>query len=97
MMLFKLLIKVFLLPIILVLFVLRMLLKIGIELSSIVVGGMMLIIFGCIIYAIVQQMWPSMFILITMEVCIIIVSLGVGVLDWILQIAQENLRAFMKS
>ncbi|MBQ9612972.1 MAG: hypothetical protein IJV14_10355 [Lachnospiraceae bacterium] len=97
MMLFKLLIKVFLLPIILVLFVLRMLLKIGIELSSIVVGGMMLIIFGCIIYAIVQQMWPSMFILITMEVCIIIVSLGVGVLDWILQIAQENLRTFMKS
>ena len=57
----------------------------------------MLIIFGCIIYAIVQKMWPSMFILITMEVCIIIVSLGVGVLDRILQIAQENLRTFMKS
>ena len=39
--------KVLLLPIMLVLFVLRVLLKIGIELSSIIIGGLMLIVFGC--------------------------------------------------
>ena len=50
MFLLKLLMKVLLLPIILVLFVLRVLVKIGIELSSIIIGGLMLIVFGCIIY-----------------------------------------------
>ena len=59
MFLLKLLMKVLLLPVMLVLFVLRVLVKIGIELSSIVIGGLMLIVFGCIIYAIVQQMWSS--------------------------------------
>ena len=70
MFLLKLLMKVLLLPIMLVLFVLRVLVKIGIELSSIIIGGLMLIVFGCIIYAIVQQMWSSAFILIAMETCI---------------------------
>ena len=51
MFLLKLLMKVLLLPVMLVLFVLRVLVKIGIELSSIVIGGLMLIVFGCIIYA----------------------------------------------
>jgi len=51
MFLLKLFMKVLLLPIMLVLFVLRVLVKIGIELSSIIVGGLMLIVFGCIIYA----------------------------------------------
>ena len=37
----------------LVIFVLRVLVKIGIELSSSVIGGLMLIVLGCIIYAIV--------------------------------------------
>ena len=55
----RLLMKVLLLPIILVLFVLRILVKIGIELSSIVLGGMMLIVFGCIINAVIRRMWPS--------------------------------------
>ena len=97
MFLLKLLMKVLLLPVLLVLFVLRVLVKIGIELSSIVIGGLMLIVFGCIIYAIVQQMWPSMWILIAMEACIIMVTLGAGLLDGLLQIAQENLCILMRS
>ena len=52
--------KVLLLPVILVLFVLRVLVKISIELSSIIVGGLILIVFGCIIYAIVQQGHPPL-------------------------------------
>ena len=87
MFLLKLLMKVLLLPVMLVLFVLRVLVKIGIELSSIILGGLILIIFGCIIYAIVKQMWSSAFILIAMEACIIMVTFGAGLLEGILQIA----------
>ncbi len=97
MFLLKLLMKVLLLPVMLVLFVLRVLVKIGIELSSIILGGLILIIFGCIIYSIVQQMWSSAFILIAMEACIIMVTFGAGLLEGILQIAQESLGIFMRS
>ena len=67
MILIRLFMKVLLLPIMLVLFLLRIFVKIGIELSSIVLGGMMLIVFGCIINAVIRQMWPSAGILIVME------------------------------
>ena len=97
MFLLKLIMKVLLLPVMLILFVLRVLVKIGIELSSIVLGGLMLIVFGCIIYAIIQQMWSSAFILIAMEACIIMVTFGAGLLEGILQIAQESLGIFMRS
>ena len=97
MLLLKLLMKVLLLPVMLILFVLRVLVKIGIELSSIVLGGLMLIVFGCIIYAIIQQMWSSAFILIAMEACIIMVTFGAGLLEGLLQIAQESLGIFMRS
>ena len=53
MFLLKLLLKVLLLPVMLVLFVLRVLVKIGIELSSVILDGLILIVFGCIIYVIV--------------------------------------------
>ena len=97
MFLLKLLMKVLLLPVMLVLFVLRVLVKIGIELSSIIVGGLILIVFGYIIYAIVQQMWPSMWILIAMEVVLIIVTAGAGMLDVLLEEASINLGLLMRS
>ena len=96
MFLLKLLMKVLLLPIMLVLFVLRVLVKIGIELSSIVIGGLMLIVFGCIIYAIVQQMWSSAFIMIAMEACIIMVTFGAGLLEGLLQMAGESCGEFLR-
>ena len=97
MFLLKLFMKVILLPVMLVLFVLRVLVKIGIELSSIIIGGLILIIFGCIIYAIVQQMWPSMWILIAMEAALIIVTSGAGMLDVLLEEASINLGLLMRS
>ena len=80
MFLLKLLLKVLLLPVMLVLFVLRVLVKIGIELSSIIVGGLILIVFGCIIYSIIQQMWPSMWILIAMEAALVMICFGAGLI-----------------
>lgn len=97
MFLLKLLLKVLLLPVMLVLFVLRVLVKIGIELSSIIVGGLILIVFGCIIYSIIQQMWPSMWILIAMEAVLIIVTAGAGMLDVLLEEASINLGLLMRS
>ena len=81
----------------LVLFVLRVLVKVGIELSSIVIGGLILIIFGCIIYAIVQQMWPSMWILIAMEVVLIMVTAGAGMLDLLLEEAMLSLGGLIRA
>ena len=97
MFLLKLLMKVLLLPVMLVLFVLRVLVKIGIELSSIIVGGLILIIFGCIIYAVVQQMWPSMWILIAMEVVLIMVTAGAGMLDLLLEEAMLSLGGLIRA
>ena len=97
MFLLKLLLKILLLPVMLVLFVLRVLVKIGIELSSVIVGGLILIVFGCIIYAIVQQMWPSMWILIAMEVVLIMVTAGAGMLDLLLEEAMLSLRGLIRA
>ncbi len=95
MFLLKLLMKVILLPVMLVLFLLRVLVKIGIELSSVIVGGLILIVFGCIIYAIVQQMWPSMWILIVMEVVLIMVTAGAGILELLLEEASIRIGNLM--
>ena len=97
MFLLKLLMKVLLLPVMLVLFMLRVLVKIGIELSSIIVGGLILIVFGCIIYAIVQQMWPSMWILIAMEVLLIMATAGAGILDLLLEEAMLSLGGLIRA
>ena len=97
MFLLKLLMKVLLLPVMLVLFVLRVLVKIGIELSSIILGGLILIVFGCIIYAIIQQMWPSMWILIAMEAVLIMVTADAGMLDLLLEEAMLSLGGLIRA
>ena len=97
MFLLKLLMKILLLPVMLVLFVLRVLVKVGIELSSVIIGGLVLIVFGCIIYAIMHQMWPSMWILIAMETVLIMVTASAGILDLLLEEASINLGVLMRS
>ena len=85
MFLLKLLMKVLLLPVMLILFTLRVMVRIGAELSSIVFGGIILIVFGYIIYAIVQKMWSSSFILIGMETCLVMFVTGTEMLEVALQ------------
>ena len=74
-----------------------MLVKIGIELSSVIVGGLILIVFGCIIFTIVQHTWNSMAILIVMEVFLALITAGTGVIEGVLQMASERLGGFMRS
>ena len=56
----------------------------------------MFVVVVCIIYAIVQQMWPSTFILIAMEACIIMVTFGAGLLEGLLQMAGESCGEFLR-
>ena len=50
MFLIKLIGKILLLPVVLLLAILRLLVKIGMEVSSFILGALMLIVFGCIIF-----------------------------------------------
>jgi hypothetical protein len=97
MFLLKLIAKILLLPVILILGILRLLVHIGINLSSIVLGGLMLIVFGCIVFTIIQHTWNSMAILIAMEVFLVLITAGAGVIEGVLQIAGESLGEVMKS
>ena len=97
MFLIKLIGKMLLLPVILLLTILRLLVKIGMEVSSFILGALMLIVFGCIIFTIMQHTWNFMAILIVMEVFLILTTAGTGVVDGILQMASESLGGFMRS
>ena len=97
MFLLKLIAKILLLPVILILGILRLLVHIGINLSSIVLGGLMLVVFGCIVFTIIQHTWNSMAILIAMEVFLVLITAGAGVLEATLDIASDSMGGFMRS
>ena len=97
MFLLKLIAKILLLPVILILGILRLLVHIGINLSSIVLGGLMLIVFGCIVFTIIQHTWNSMAILIAMEVFLVLITAGAGVIEGLLEMASDGLGGFMRS
>ena len=97
MFLLKFIAKILLLPVILILGILRLLVHIGINLSSIVLGGLMLIIFGCIVFTIVQHTWNSMAILIVMEILLVLVTASAGVIEGVLEMVSDSLGGFIKS
>ena len=97
MFLLKLIAKILLLPVILILGILRLLVHIGINLSSIVLGGLMLIVFGCIVFTIIQHTWKSMAILIAMEVFLVLITAGAGIIEGLLEMVSDSLGGFMRS
>ena len=97
MFLLKLIAKILLLPVILILGLLRLLVHIGINLSSIVLGGLMLIVYGCIVFTIIQHTWNSMAILIVMEVFLVLITAGAGFIECLLEMASDSLGGFMRS
>ena len=97
MFLLKLIAKILLLPVILILGLLRLLVHIGINLSSIVLGGLMLIVLGCIVFTIIQHTWNSMAILIAMEVFLVLITASAGVIEGLLEMASDSMGGFMRS
>lgn len=95
--LLKLIGKTLLLPVLLLLGLLRLIVKIGMEISSFVLGAIMLIVLGCIVLTIVQHTWNSMWILIVMEVFLVLITAGTGVVQGLLDMASDSLTGFMRS
>lgn len=50
-----------------------------------------------IIFTIVQHTWNSMAILIVMEVFLVLITAGTGIIEGVLQMASESLGGFMRS
>ena len=97
MFLLKLLAKILLLPVILILGILRLLVHVGINLSSIILGGLMLIVLGCIVFTIIQHTWNSMAILIAIEVFLVLITASAGVLEGLLEMASDSIMGFIRS
>ncbi len=53
----RILLKAALLPVIVLLLIVKVIVKIGMQISSVIPGGMILFITGCIIYTITKQNW----------------------------------------
>ena len=96
MFLLKLFVKILLLPVMLLLWILRLLMKIGMEISSFVLGALMLIVFVCIVFTIVQRTWNSMMILMAMEIVLVLVTAGTGLIEGLLEAAGERMGGFMR-
>ena len=97
MILIKLIGKILLLPVVLLLAILWLLVKIGMEVSSFLLGALMLIVFCCIIFTIVQHTWNSMAILIVIEFLLALITAGTGLIEGVLEMAGESLGGFMRS
>ena len=57
----------------------------------------MLIVFGCIVFTIIQHTWNSRAILIAMEVFLVLITAGAGVIEGLLEMASDSLGGFMRS
>ena len=97
MFLIKLFAKILLFPVVLLILMLRLLVKLGMEVSSIILGALILIVFGCIIFALVHQTWNSMLILLIIEAFLVLMTAGTGVIEGILEIANKTLNEFMRA
>ena len=97
MFLIKLIGKILLLPVVLLLAILRLLVKIGMEVSSLILGALMLIVFGCIVFTIIQHTWNSMAILIAMEVFLVMITASAGLIEGLLEMASDSLGGFIRS
>ncbi len=89
--------KLLLLPVLVFLGIFRLLMKIGIKVSSLILGAAMLIVFGCIMITLIQRTWNSMWILVFAEVILVLITMVTGAAQGILEIANDRLREFLKS
>ena len=89
--------KVILLPIMLLIFLVHILYRIGLEISSILAGGLILLVLGFLINALLKQTWEQAFLLFLTGGVLILFTTGAGLLDLALDTALEKLRDFMMS
>ena len=93
----KLAIKLLLLPVLLLLSVIKLLVKISLKLSSIVLGAAILLVFGGILLLLVQQAWGQLILLFLIEVGLVLLTFATGVVQAILDIVCSGLKTAMRS
>jgi len=83
----RILLKIAVAPVVLILLVLKVIVKIGMSISSVVLGALILFAGGCIIYTIVKQVWSQTLILALIEATLIAASALIGVLESLVDMA----------
>ena len=83
----RILLKVALLPVVLILLLLKVIVKVGMHLSSIVLGGLILFVAGCLIYTITKQAWSQTFLLALIEAGIMGITIGTAVIESLIDAA----------
>ena len=91
----KFLFKIILLPVLLILEIFRLLMKAGIKVYSLVLGIMMIVILGCLLYMAWTQMWTSVLILAVAEILIIAFAFLSGIVEGMIANTCERLKAYL--
>ena len=77
----RILLKVALLPVVLILLLLKVIVKVGMQISSVVLGGLILFVAGCLIYTITRQAWSQTFLLVLIEAGIMAATICTGIIE----------------
>ena len=83
----RILLKAALLPVVLILLIVKVIVKVGMHLSSIVLGGLILFVAGCLIYTITKQAWSQTFLLALIEAGIMGITIGTAVIECLIDAA----------
>ena len=83
----RILLKAVLLPVVLILLLVKVVVKVGMQISSIVLGGLILFVAGCLIYTITKQAWSQTFLLILIEAGIMGITIGTAVIESLIDAA----------
>jgi hypothetical protein len=77
----RILLKTALLPVVLILLIVKVIVKVGMHLSSIVLGGLILFVAGCLIYTITKQAWSQTFLLVLVEAAVMGITIGTSIIE----------------
>ena len=83
----RILLKAALLPVVLILLIVKVIVKVGMHLSSIVLGGLILFVAGCLIYTITKQAWSQTVLLALIEAGIMGITIGTAVIESLIDAA----------
>lgn len=83
----RILLKTALLPVVLILIFVKVIVKVGMQLSSIILGGLILFVAGCLIYTITKQAWSQTFLLALIEAGIMGITIGTAVIESLIDAA----------
>ena len=89
----RILLKAALLPVIVLLLIIKVIVKIGMQISSVILGGMILFVAGCIIYTITKQTWSQTFLLVLIEAGIMAITIGTGFIESLVDAALMGIAA----